>query len=112
MKSKPAVKPAKAVKTAKPPPKPAKPAKQEKPAPKPEKAAPKREEPVIPVTEKCERCNGQGCIPVLCPKCAGRPSLTHENCKKCKGIGFVDATCRICQGSGEAPDETEETDKE
>jgi DnaJ-class molecular chaperone len=107
MKSKPAGKQAKSAKAPKTAPKPAKATKQTKPAPRPAKSAAKREEIIIPTTEKCDRCNGQGCIPVLCPKCFGKPSLTHQNCKKCKGIGFIDATCKVCNGSGEAPDETE-----
>jgi hypothetical protein len=98
MKSKPARKPSKATK-------PAKSSKVTKPVPPSRVKAAPREQPVIPATEKCERCNGQGCIPVLCPKCHGHPSLTHEACKKCKGIGYVDATCKICKGTGEAPEE-------
>ncbi|MCS6976588.1 MAG: hypothetical protein NZM31_06205 [Gemmatales bacterium] len=74
------------------------------------KTTSKREEAFSVVTEKCDRCNGQGCIPVLCPKCLGRPAvMSYDLCRRCKGIGFIDVTCRHCKGTGEAPPETEPT---
>jgi DnaJ-class molecular chaperone len=79
-----------------------------KPAPRSRRVAAAREAAPVVVTEKCDRCHGQGCVPVLCPKCHGRPSLmTFDVCRKCKGIGFIDATCPHCRGTGEAPEETE-----
>lgn len=73
------------------------------------RTTPKREEPPSVIVEKCDRCNGQGCIPVLCPKCVGRPAvMSHDICRRCKGIGFIDVTCRHCRGTGEAPPETEQ----
>ncbi len=69
----------------------------------------KREETFSVIVEKCDRCNGQGCIPVLCPKCVGRPAvMSHDICRRCKGVGFIDVTCRHCGGTGEAPPETEQ----
>lgn len=48
------------------------------------------------IQEQCQRCNGTGSIPDICPTCDG------------SGEGMTDGTiCLTCRGRGEIPTEQE-----
>ncbi len=69
---------------------------------------------VLPMTEVCPTCGGNGAAPgakiTTCPECKGRGSISFGQgsfavsrpCPVCRGKGKVPSTrCGTCQGSGE-----------